>query len=241
MIALLATPSCPLPSSSSYDSFRAAPSREPRRPHVVGVAYGRRRFAFFQSLANTLESGGRLTIVDVGGSAYFWSTIPFDVRANWRVVVINLSLDPSPPPPGVQQVVGSGLMLPFMDHSVEVVFSNSVIEHLGDRESQHRMAAEIRRVGRRYFVQTPNRYFPIQPHFLVPCFQFLPPPFRAFLLTHFDLGWIKKTGDYKRARARIDEIRLISCRELQTLFPHAAIYRERTLGLVKSLVAYGGW
>ena len=73
--------------------------------------------------------------------------------------------------------VGDAVDMPgISDGAFDVVFSNSVIEHVETYENQRRMAAEIRRVGRRYFVQTPNRHFPLEPHFLVPGFQLLPYP-----------------------------------------------------------------
>lgn len=57
-------------------------------------------------------------------------------------------------------------MKQFQDNEFDAVFSNSVIEHVGDYEAQRQMANEIMRVGKRYFVQTPNFYFPIEPHIL---------------------------------------------------------------------------
>ena len=69
----------------------------------------------------------------------------------------------------------------FRDKKFDLVFSNSVIEHVGDYFQQQRMAEEIYRVGNCYFVQTPNRYFPIEPHFLFPFFNFLPMKIKVFL------------------------------------------------------------
>ena len=60
----------------------------------------------------------------------------------------------------------------FKDKSFDAVFSNSVIEHVGTFEDQKMMANEVIRVTNFYFIQTPNLYFPIEPHFLVPFFQF---------------------------------------------------------------------
>ena len=62
----------------------------------------------------------------------------------------------------------------FGDASFDIAFSNSVIEHLSTFENQARMAAEVRRVARAYWVQTPNFWFPIEPHFLVPAWHWLP-------------------------------------------------------------------
>ena len=123
----------------------------------------------------------------------------------------------------------------------DVVFSNSVIEHLGNYEDQRRMANEVIRVGKRYFVQTPNKFFPIESHFHFPLFQFLPKRTRIWLHMHRNLGWRKKTIDYKLAKSSIEELRLLSKSELKLLFPHAKIYEEKYFGFNKSFIAYDGW
>ena len=102
-----------------------------------------------------------------------------------------------------------------------------MIEHVGGYTDQQRMAGEIRRVGRRYFVQTPNRYFPIEPHFLFPGFQFLPESARRRL---WRLGM---------PRTPYEAIELLDAAELRELFPDAVILRERAAGLTKSLIAAG--
>jgi 2-polyprenyl-3-methyl-5-hydroxy-6-metoxy-1,4-benzoquinol methylase len=124
--------------------------------------------------------------------------------------------------------VADGTALPYADSEFPIVFSNSVIEHV-PRELRPAFAAEIRRVGRRYFVQTPNRYFPIEPHYQVPLFQFLPKRTQRWLNHHFTLGWHEK-GQW-------EDIDLLTARELGQLFPDAVIHRERLLGVTKSLMA----
>ncbi len=105
-------------------------------------------------------------------------------------------------------------------------YSNSVVEHLppGAREAY---ARELRRIGRRWFVQTPNRWFPIEPHALLPFVHWVP---RAAGRALWRLG---VSGD------PYDEVRLLGARELQELFPDAVIVRERAGPLTKSLVAVG--
>lgn len=94
-------------------------------------------------------------ILDVGGSSFNWTLI--DVKP--RVVLLNLDQG---------DVIGDGTRLPFLDGSFDIVFSNSVIEHLRNRDAQMQFASEVRRVGKCFFVQTPHRYFPIEPHYLTP-------------------------------------------------------------------------
>jgi 2-polyprenyl-3-methyl-5-hydroxy-6-metoxy-1,4-benzoquinol methylase len=121
-----------------------------------------------------------------------------------------------------------GTRLPFADREFPVVFSNSVIEHV-PKELQQAFASEVRRVSERYYVQTPNKWFPIEPHYQLPLVQFLPERLMKALNRHFSFGW--------REKGRWEPIKLLSARELQRLFPDAEIHRERVLGLTKSLMA----
>src|SRR5437762_2025209 len=102
-------------------------------------------------------------ILDVGGSDETWRGLglPLDVS------IVNLA-HPQASDSSAPWVQGDARFLPFPDGSFDVVFSNSVIEHVGGRDEQRRFAEEIQRVGKRYWVQAPNRYFPVEPHFLFP-------------------------------------------------------------------------
>lgn len=117
-------------------------------------------------------------------------------------------------------VVSDARALPFPSRGFDVAFSNSVIEHILGDEDRERAAAEIRRVADRYWVQTPNRWFPIEPHYMVPLYQFLP-------------RGVRRRYDRRRG----NRIELLTAEELRRLFPDAEILRERFLGLTKSLVA----
>ena len=130
--------------------------------------------------------------------------------------------------PNVSFVEADGTALPFEDRLFDIAFSNSVIEHMPPA-AQQLFAAEIRRVAGRYFVQTPNRWFPIEPHYQLPFFQFLPRRVRRALNARFTLGW--------QAKGEWEEITLLTAGDLRRLFPDAEVHRERTLGLTKSLMA----
>jgi hypothetical protein len=100
------------------------------------------------------------------------------------------------------------------------------------------MANEVARVGKSYFIQTPNKYFPIEPHWLFPFFQFLPFSIQVFLTQHFTLGNIKKTNSKEAAINLVKEVRLLSKKEFESLFKDAKIYKEKIIGLTKSYTAY---
>ncbi len=100
------------------------------------------------------------------------------------------------------------------------------------------MAVEIMRVGKRYFVQTPNYYFPFEPHFLFPLFQFLPASLKIFLVKNFNMGWYGKTRDAEKAEKLINSIKLLKRADLKKLFPQSGIYSEKLLGLTKSFIVY---
>jgi SAM-dependent methyltransferase len=128
--------------------------------------------------------------------------------------------------PGRRFVRGDARALPFEPGSFEIAYSNSLVEHL-DPSDRPRFAAEIRRVAGRYWVQTPNRYFPVEPHVLLPGFQFLPQ------------GAQRRLWRLGMPRTPYERIELLSAAELRELFPDAVILRERFAGLTKSLIAAG--
>lgn len=128
----------------------------------------------------------------------------------------------------VLSVQGDGTRLEYGDAEFDAAFSSSVIEHV-PRGLQEAFASEVRRVARHYFVQTPNRWFLVEPHYQLPLFHFLPKRVQRALNRRFTLGWQTK-GEW-------EEINLLSARDLRRLFPDATIHRERVFGLTKSLMA----
>jgi hypothetical protein len=199
----------------------------------------RARFALFLSLLEKLE--GHVEILDIGGTQEFWTLMTGGDPGDVRVTLLNIEHQPVTSEKFVSAAGDARSMPQFADKSFDVVFSNSVIEHVGSYEDQGRMAREITRVGRRYFVQTPNKRFPLEPNFLFPFFQYLPSAVRAQMVHRFDVGWYKRIPDYAAAKAEVDSIQLLTRRKFEALFPGAAIHVEKLWGLPKSFVAYGGW
>ncbi len=199
----------------------------------------RKRFALFLSLLDTLE--GHVEILDIGGTQEFWNLMTDGDPGDVRVTLLNIDRQPVSSNKFLS-VEGDARSMPqFADKSFDVVFSNSVIEHVGSYSDQARMAQEVTRVGKRYFVQTPNRRFPLEPHFLFPFFQYLPSAVRAQMVHRFDVGWYKRIPDYEAAKAEVDSIQLLTRPKFEALFAGAAIHVEKLWGLPKSFVAYGGW
>lgn len=207
-------------------------------PLSVANKLRQRRFAFFHSLLEQLKKP--ITVLDVGGTVEYWQLRNSALLTDLRITVLNLQQQQSSHP-NISTTAGNALKLEYPDRHFDVVFSNSVIEHVGDYSAQQQMAKEVIRVGKRYFVQTPNKYFPIEPHFLFPYFQLLPVSLQTHLLMNFNLGWYKRNPDYQNARETVQSVKLLSKSELLKLFPGATIYKERIFGLVKSYTAVRGW
>lgn len=199
----------------------------------------KRRFSFFMSLLDNVPRP--IKMLDVGGTYNYWRMMGMELGDDFDITLINTEETPNPNPQ-LKYIIGDGRHMPeFEDQSFDVVFSNSVIEHVGLFEDQRRMAQEVARVGKRYFIQTPNFHFPLEPHFLLPFFQYYPVPVRVWLIRHMNLGWMKKTPDLQEARELILHTRLLKKKEMQSLFPSAQIYEEKMYGLTKSFVAYKGF
>ncbi|MBZ5637052.1 MAG: class I SAM-dependent methyltransferase [Acidobacteriia bacterium] len=194
------------------------------------------RFRLFAEILRSVP--GQVRILDAGGTAPTWQRHRNELPKNFHVTLLNKEFAERPQLPHVEYVLGDARKMEmFPDRNFDVCFSNSLIEHLeaGDQVS---FANEIRRVSQGYFVQTPNRYFPIEPHFLVPGWQFLPIGLRAGLLQQMDFGWMKRVPDPAAAREAVESIRLLNEGELQRLFADGQIHREKIGPLTKSLVAW---
>ncbi len=211
-----------------------------QRPDSLASTLRKKRFALFKSLLTSTPTP--LKILDVGGTQKFWMQSGFlSEFDNIEITIMNIKHIPVTVPK-LKSIVGDATnMKQFQDREFDIVFSNSVIEHVGDYNAQMRMAEEIKRIGKRYFLQTPNLYFPIEPHFVFPFFQFLPLSLKMWLITHFKLGWRGPVKDKQKALETVTEIRLLSKQEVINLFPNATIFEEKFLGLTKSFIAYEGW
>ena len=189
---------------------------------------------FVRALAITSQT----RVLDVGGTPDYWRLLPEPPR----VTLLNTSMARETLAQATGWVMGDGRALPFRDGAFEVVFSNSVIEHVGEREQQARFARETMRVGKRFWVQTPNRWFPLEQHLFMPLVHWLPLGWQRKLAPRLHLMHrVLRLRPDQRAfyiRHYLDDIRLLDSSGLRALFPGARLVRERFLGWTKSLVIY---
>lgn len=198
----------------------------------VSPWFRRKRMARFR---RTFPLGDHDRVLDIGGYPWAWDPAykPTDIT------MVNLEFPPEAwaQSAGFKLVVGDGCSLPFPDGSFDLVFSNSVIEHVGNWENQLRMAAEARRLGRRLWVQTPAYEFPIEPHLLALFVHWMPIKWRRRLIRNFTgWGWLTRP-DKAAVEGFLGEVRLLRRQEMQLLFPDCQIIEEKFLGLTKSYTA----
>jgi hypothetical protein len=220
--------------------------RDPyKNTQSIEFSFRAKRFEEIRKIIQEIiDEKGHADILDLGGSEKYWLIGADFIRANrhrLKFTIIN---------PEIQESSNSSLFnfmagdacdpALFEGRRFDFVHSNSVIEHVGDLEQMRRFAKNTRRLGDRYYLQTPNFWFPYEPHFRFPGFQWLPAGVRAWLMTKRNFGFFARQTDRKEARYHVDSIRLLSTGEVRRLFPDAKIKREWLFGLPKSIMAIKG-
>jgi hypothetical protein len=204
---------------------------------LLQKAFRHFRYRRMRLFASTFDISPRTRILDVGGSPAIWALLP--VRP--CLTILNFPSAIESPAGSVDFVAADGRMLPFKDAAFDIVFSNSVIEHVGKYEDQKNFAEEVARVGRSYWVQTPNRGFPLEQHLMLPFIHYLPRTWQRPVVERFT-GWqlLFRPDENQRAfyiQHFLNDIKLLNKANLHSLFPDARILSERVLGVPKSLIA----
>jgi 2-polyprenyl-3-methyl-5-hydroxy-6-metoxy-1,4-benzoquinol methylase len=150
---------------SPYEDVRSLPYR-----------FRQKRFSQVQSLIErTLQERGSCRILDVGGEAIYWEMArDYLSERNVHVTLLNLTRQRVASPQFASEKGDATRLDHLSDMAYDLVHSNSVIEHVGNWEAMTSMARHVRRLAPRYFVQTPNFWFPIEPHVRAPFFHWLP-------------------------------------------------------------------
>ncbi len=140
--------------------------------------------------------------------------------------------------PDINAVVGDACHLPFEDNAFDIIYSNAVIEHVGDYRRQRQMAQEIMRVGKNWFVTTPNRWYPFEFHLRLPMVTWL--PFHGYLTAGQIVSYNHVQRKYKFFQRRHEHLRLMSESEMKACFPQSRIIMQRITFMPETIIAVGG-
>jgi hypothetical protein len=213
-----------------------------QNPDSVGSRLRARRIGpLLRMIDEAHARHGEVRIIDIGGTETYWRIVSTDFLASRmvQITVVNLPGEPRPADHGPFRFLGAdGCRLDAIaDKAFHIAHSNSVLEHVGDWSRMQAFASEVARVAERFFVQTPNYWFPVEPHCMVPFFHWLPRPTRLWLVLRFQLGHWPRAADVSDGVAIVESARLLDRRMMRALFPGADVLTERLLWLPKSFVA----
>jgi hypothetical protein len=177
-----------------------------------------------------------MRVLDLGGTPSAWRSAP--VRP---AHVLTVNLDPASArhaEAGMTSLVADACALPeeIRRQRFDLVYSNSLMEHVGGHDRRRRFAEAVLDGAPHHWVQTPYRYFPIEPHWLFPGMQWLPFRARVAVSQHWPYGHVTR-GDHAKAVTDVSEVELLSASEMRSYFPASELWYERFAGLPKSLVA----
>ncbi|ASW56439.1 class I SAM-dependent methyltransferase [Plantactinospora sp. KBS50] len=179
-----------------------------------------------------------MSVLDLGGRLSSWQRAP--VRPK-RLHVVNLEPAGGLVPDWAQVDQADACDLPahLTLGRYDLVFSNSVLEHVGGHERRLRFAETVHALADAHWIQTPYRYFPVEPHWILPGMQFLPVPARVALARRWPLGHtpVRERTDIEHAVLWTE---LLSQAEMRHYFPRSRLVVERLAGLPKSLIAIRG-
>jgi SAM-dependent methyltransferase len=203
----------------------------------ISAFFRRRRMSKFAEIVK-IRPGAR--VLDLGGAPAIWEHVSVPLK----ITLLNL---PGSLSPGEFEILKSPHLRhhtfhviegdacnveQFGDHCFDLVFSNSVIEHVGPPPKQAEFAHEVLRLGKSYWVQTPSKWFPIEVHSGVLFYWFYPEWLRAALMK----SWRKRLpawwADY------MDTTRVLSRRRMAELFPNGRTRVDYFFGFPKSYVSY---
>lgn len=194
------------------------------------AARGRILRAKIDALVRHLDR--EIEVLDVGGHPDYWGNVGLDGIA--RITLLNIDpgeLVPDSDAGGTvfaRRLGDARDLEAHEDGSVDLVHSNSVIEHVGGWDDMARMAGELMRVGRAGWVQTPAVSFPIEPHFRTLAMHWFGRSFQARMMgLSFDRR--HRNTDLAERRRRVERINLLGRREVETLFPGHGIHVERVI------------
>ena len=173
-----------------------------------------------------------MRVLDLGGTAVSWRVLGLRPAS---VTIVNLDHVRGPYEPWMDVVQADACAGGFGKY--DLVFSNSLMEHVGGHARRKQFAEVVQESATSWWIQTPYRYFPIEPHWIFPGFQFLPFRARVMVCQHWNTMHAPAKKNAEEAAELVASIELISAAEMRAYFPSSDIWFERIAGLPKSLVA----
>jgi hypothetical protein len=176
----------------------------------------------------------RRSTIDVGGTPQFWNRL----KDPGQLTLVNCDPLELKDSERYAALIGDGRHLDFPTGAFDLAFLNSVIEHVGDYDDMQMFANELRRVGKSYYCQTPNKWFPVEPHLGMLFLHWFPSLLNHYWVVRYLSLWgLLNKPDRETAARSIANIKLITRRQLQKFFPDSVIIVERYFGIAKSYLA----
>ena len=187
-----------------------------------------------------------IRICDLGGTYRYWFLFPFNKfeKVTFEITIVNLDsiiedektkyaaqLDYSNL--SFKTEVGNACDLPqYETDRFDLTTSNSVVEHVGGWYNIKMFASESQRVSKYHFIQTPNYWFPVEPHYVLPLIHFLPRPIHTRLLM------LIKGRPFDKATSNFENNRMLTKSEFKYVYPNSALIKEKFLLLNKSFTLH---
>lgn len=188
----------------------------------------------FEKFVNEMSIKETDRILDVGGNENTWK----DSGLTNEITLLNLSFDQEDS--RYIYIQGDACHMDMIkDQEYDIVFSNSVIEHVGEYQRQQLFANEILRVGKKIWVQTPYKHFPIEPHFLFPFFQYIPKNISKNIALYWPFSHYSFLHNMPHEiLSELEKLNMLSIGDVRKLFGNCHISYEMYFGMIKSLIIF---
>ena len=176
-----------------------------------------------------------MSVLDVGGRPIIWNLLEKECGVRPQKLIILNTENELDCWENYECVVGDGKNLPYADNTFDLVFSNSVIEHVGNETDKLAFAKECLRVGKNIYIQTPNRWFPVETHLVTLFIHWFPRKWFT-KLSVISIRFLFLMSNRQQFKDIVSGIILVDKEQLQSFFPHKKIVTERFFGMAKSFI-----
>ncbi|MDA8090358.1 MAG: methyltransferase domain-containing protein [Nitrospiraceae bacterium] len=194
----------------------------------------RKRFLLFEDMVRKIDKKDKITVLDLGGTPSYWRQV-YDIDKNplnLGVTLLNINLAVCNESFFEYRRGDARFLHDMEENSFDIAFSNSMIEHVGDLTQQVMAVSEMKRVAKYLYLQTPNFFFPLEPHYQLFFVHWLPFSLKIKVLSRF----YKKSNAYEIYLS--DPINLLTKNDLRFLFDPKkfGIFPEKIFFLTKAFV-----